>query len=230
MVTINQYGQSIGTEVSQWQGALPPELTTLTGQYCRIVPLDTAAHAADLFAAFALNVNGGLWTYLPYGPFVELADYQSWLNTQQASVAPLFYTIIDAATDKAVGVGAYLWIDPQNGAIEVDHLSFSPLLQRTPIATEAQFLLMQYALETLGYRRYEWKCDRLNAASCRAAERLGVQFEGVFRQAVVYKNRNRDTSWFSVLDSEWPILKTRFTSWLSPDNEGLQKKRLQDCA
>ena len=138
---------------------------------------------------------------------------------------------MDAVSGQAVGVGGYLRIDPANGAIEVGHLLFSPLMQGTRIATEAMVLLMRRVFDELGYRRYEWKCDALNAPSRRAAERLGFTFEGVFRQAVVVKGRNRDSAWFSILDSEWPALKAAFERWLDPKNfdaDGKQRKRLEE--
>ena len=138
---------------------------------------------------------------------------------------PLFYAILDQATNRAVGVAGYLRIDPRNGSIEVGHLGYSPLLQRTPAATEAMYLMMARAFE-LGYRRYEWKCDSLNEPSRAAALRLGFVFEGIFRQAVVVKGRNRDTAWFSVIDSEWPALKAAFVNWLAPDNFDEQGRQL----
>lgn len=228
----NEHGQPIGEPVPNWQGAKTPERTTLSGKFCRLEPLDTAKQGDDLFTAYALNTDEAAWTYLSYGPFADLTAYRTWLSEQQRSSDPLFYTIIDSKTNKAVGVGSYLRIDPKNGVIEVGHLAFSPLLQRTPLSTEAMFLMMQYVFDTLGYRRYEWKCDSLNAASCKAAKRLGFQFEGIFRQALIYKNRNRDTAWFAVIDKDWENLKKRFTTWLSEDNfddDGVQKKRLADC-
>ncbi len=143
---------------------------------------------------------------------------------------PLFHAIVDSKSGSAVGVAAYMRIDAANGVIEVGHLNFSPRLQATTAATEAMYLMMRRAFDELGYRRYEWKCDSLNEASRRAASRLGFRFEGVFRQAVVYKGRNRDTAWYSVLDSEWPALKAGFERWLSPDNfdeNGCQRRKLR---
>lgn len=228
----NVHGQAIGEALSDWQGAKRPERTTLTGQYCRLEPLDVVQHGEDLFNAFALHTDETAWTYLPYGPFADKAAYLTWLSEQQASTDPLFYAIIELKTNKAVGVASYLRIEPQNGAIEVGHLVFSALLQRTPLSTEAMFLMMQYVFDVLGYRRYEWKCDSLNAPSCQAAQRLGFQFEGIFRQAVIYKNRNRDTAWFAIIDKDWKMLKKRFITWLSANNfdeNGVQKRRLTDC-
>ena len=141
---------------------------------------------------------------------------------------PLFYAVVDAATGGATGVASYLRIDPANGSIEVGHINYSPLLQRTPAATEAMYLMMWHVFE-LGYRRYEWKCNALNAASCAAAERLGFSFEGIFRQAAVVKGRNRDTAWYSLIDEEWPALREAFQRWLAPSNfdgQGRQRTRL----
>lgn len=171
-----------------------------------------------------------MWTYLPYGPFSGWEPYRTWLEGMATATDPLFYAIVDAASGRATGVAAYLRIDPANGVIEVGHLGYSPLLQRTPAATEAMFRMMQYAFAR-GYRRYEWKCHALNAPSRAAAERLGFRYEGLFRQAAVVKGRNRDTAWFSILDSEWPALEQAFEAWLDPSNfdgSGRQKRRLSD--
>lgn len=169
-----------------------------------------------------------MWTYLLSGPFASLAEYRTWLEAKQASDDPLFFAIVDGATRLAVGLASYLRIDAANGSMEVGHLQFSPLLQRTAAATEAMYLMMKQAFE-LGYRRYEWKCDALNAASRRAAERLGFSFEGIFRQAVVYKGRNRDTAWYSIIDKEWPAIDAAYRQWLDPanfDEAGQQRSSL----
>ncbi len=229
---INQYGQPIGEAVADWQGAKNPEKIILKGQFCRLEPLNADKHSDDLYAAFALDTTGKLWTYMPTEPFQSEAEVRAWAGHNASLDDPIFYAVVDNKTDKAIGVAAYLRINPAMGCIEVGHLTFSPLLQRTPLATEAMFLMMQYVFDVLGYRRYEWKCDSLNAASCRAAKRLGFQFEGIFRQALVYKGRNRDTSWFSIIDKAWPMLKTKFQTWLSMDNfdeNGNQHRRLKDC-
>lgn len=171
-----------------------------------------------------------MWTYLPYGPFDTCEAYQTWATTASQSVDPLFYAIIAGNSQQAVGVASYLRIDPAVGSIEVGHLAYSPQLQRTPAATEAMFLLMRQAFE-LGYRRYEWKCDALNAPSRAAAERLGFAFEGIFRQATIYKQRSRDTAWYSIIDSEWPALRSLFETWLAPGNfdaEGNQRQSLSE--
>jgi RimJ/RimL family protein N-acetyltransferase len=191
--------------------------------------LDPGRHAADLFAANSLDAEGRNWTYLPVGPFADFGSYRAWLERVAAGEDPLFHTIVDLATGKAVGVAAFMRIDRGNGVIEVGNINYSPLLQRKPAATEAMYLMMRRAFDELGHRRHEWKCDSLNAPSRAAALRLGFQFEGIFRQAAVNKGRNRDTAWYSIIDSEWPALKRAFEAWLAPENfdaEGKQKRPL----
>jgi RimJ/RimL family protein N-acetyltransferase len=171
-----------------------------------------------------------MWTYLAYGPFDTLDTYRSWVERMAASDDPLFFAVVDTASGRAAGVASYLRIDPPNGAIEVGHIAYSPALQRTRASTEAMYLMMRRAF-TLGYRRYEWKCDALNASSRAAAERLGFSFEGIFRQATVYKGRNRDTAWYAAIDRDWPRLERVFTRWLEPENfddDGRQRARLED--
>ncbi len=219
-------GQPIGSTVPDWQPATRPVHTTLTGRFCRLEALDPKLHAAALFAANTSDTEGRNWTYLPYGPFDSLAAYTSWLEQFCVGSDPLFFAIIDQRTGKAVGVASYLRIDPKNGVIEVGHLNFSPVMQRTPIATEAMWLMMKEAF-ALGFRRYEWKCNALNMPSRRAAQRLGLSFEGVFRQAAVIKGRNRDTAWFATIDMEWPALDEAFQRWLSPANFDSEGKQLQ---
>jgi RimJ/RimL family protein N-acetyltransferase len=194
----------------------------------RVEPLDPERHAADLLAANSAD-DGRMWTYMGYGPFSSPAEYRAWVDASSRSDDPLFHAIVDLATERAVGVASYLRIEPAVGVIEVGHIALSPALQRTPAATEAMWLMMRRAFDELGYRRYEWKCDALNAPSRRAAERLGFTFEGVFRQATIYKSRNRDTAWFSVIDKEWPAVDAAFRQWLEPDNfdgAGRQRQKL----
>lgn len=200
----------------------------MAGRLCRLEPLDPDRHAADLHAANALDADGGSWTYMPYGPFDSLKSYRDWMSRSCLGDDPLFFAIIDSDSGSPVGVASYLRIAPASGAIEVGHIHYSPRLQRTPAATEAMYLMMERAFER-GYRRYEWKCDALNTASRAAAQRLGFTFEGVFRQATVYKGRNRDTAWYAITDSEWPSLRESFLAWLNPDNfdaGGRQRVRL----
>ena len=212
----NHLGQPIGFPVPGWsRRALPPR-TAIEGRFCRIEPLDPDRHAAELFDANREDEAGRMWTYLPYGPFGTLADYRAWMDAVCLGSDPLFHTVIDLRDGRAAGVASYLRIEPAVGVIEVGHIAWAPCLQRTPAATEAMYLMMRRVFDDLGYRRYEWKCDALNAASCRAAARLGFTFEGIFRQATIYKGRNRDTAWFSITDREWPVLKDAFERWLDP--------------
>ncbi|MEL7447888.1 MAG: GNAT family protein [Pseudomonadota bacterium] len=228
----NKLGQPIGDALPDWQGALRPGRTAIVGDRCTLQPLGVENHAAELYDAFADDTDGALWTYLSYGPFASLKEYTAWLGEQAASEDPLFYAIVGKTDGCALGVASYLRIEPEAGAMEVGHIALSPRLQKTAMATEAMYLLMAHAFEVLGYRRYEWKCDALNAASRRAALRLGFSFDGIFRQATVYKRRNRDTAWYSILDRDWPALRQGFSQWLDPgnfDNDGRQQSTLQDC-
>lgn len=226
----NEFGQPVGESLPDWGGAEPPARVTLEGRFARLVPLEAAEHADELFAAFATANDGRDWTYLPEGPFSTLDEFRAWLDRAEASEDPLHYTVLDTSNGAAVGTLSLLRHDPANGAIEVGWVVFSPLMQRTPIATEAQFLLMRYVFDDLGYRRYEWKCDSLNAPSVRAAKRLGFTFEGTFRQAAVVKGRNRDTAWFAMTDADWPRVKQAMEAWLDPANfgeDGAQREPLR---
>ena len=200
----------------------------MEGRFCRVEALDAARHACSLFDANALDAEGRNWTYLSVGPFADFKGYYAWLTGVAKETDPLFYAIIDKVLNRAVGSASYLRIAPSAGSIEVGFINFSPLLQQKPAATEAMYLMMQRAFAS-GYRRYEWKCDALNAPSRRAAQRLGFSYEGIFRQATVYKERNRDTAWFAVMDWEWPQLQAAFQTWLAPANfdaDGRQKVAL----
>jgi RimJ/RimL family protein N-acetyltransferase len=201
----------------------------MIGRYCRVEPLDVARHVDELFEANADDLSGRNWTYLTIDAPPTIEAYRAWLTQMTAGDDPLFHAIVDGASGRAVGVASYLRIDPAQGVIEVGHINFSPRLQRTRAATEAMFLMMRRVFDELGYRRYEWKCDSLNAPSRAAARRLGFTFEGIFRQALVYKGRNRDTAWFSILDREWPAIDAAFQRWLDPDNfdaDGRQRRPL----
>ena len=224
----NALGQPVGLLVSDWKPPALPSRDTMEGVFCRLEALDPDRHASDLYGANSLDADGRSWTYLPYGPFAAFEDYFASLSESAAKSDPLFFAIIDTARGQAVGVVSYLRIDPRHGSIEVGHLNFSPLLQQKPAATEAMFLMMDRAFG-LGYRRYEWKCNALNEPSRRAAQRLGLSFEGVFRQAAVYKGRNRDTAWYAAIDQEWPALRNAFVRWLDPanfDEDGKQRVAL----
>lgn len=227
----NEFGQPVGEAVPDWDGSKSPTGALLEGRLCRLEQLDVVQHGDDLADAFALDTEGRLWTYMSSGPFATKAALKDWIATASKGRDPLFYAVVEQGSAKAVGIASYMRIAPEAGSIEVGTIAYSPLLQRTSLATEAMFLMMEHAFETLGYRRYEWKCDSLNAASRKAAERYGFNYEGVFRQALVYKGRNRDTAWFSILDREWPFIKKAFVTWLDPENfdlNGQQKQRLAD--
>jgi RimJ/RimL family protein N-acetyltransferase len=227
---VNELGLPIGPALPEWTPRPRPPRAVMHGRYCRVEPLDPARHAAELHEANSLDREGRMWTYLFSGPFASFDEYRSWLEAKQPSGDPLFFAFLDAARGRAVGLGSYLRIDPAHGTVEVGHLQFSPLMQRTAVATEAMYLMMKTTFD-LGYRRYEWKCDSLNASSRRAAERLGFRFEGTFRQAIVYKGRSRDTAWYSVTDKEWPALDAAFRAWLAPANfdpAGRQRRTLTE--
>jgi RimJ/RimL family protein N-acetyltransferase len=226
---VNALGQQIGVRVDGWTPPPGPPLEPMVGRTCRLEPLELR-HAADLHTANVLDTDGRSWTYLPYGPFESLDNYIAWLKTVVGIADPQFHAIFDRATDRAVGVASYLRIDPASGSIEVGHIHYSALMQRTAAATEAMYLMMKRAFE-LGYRRYEWKCDSLNAPSRAAAMRLGFSYEGVFRQARVNKGRNRDTAWYAAMDHEWPALDQAFRRWLDPvnfDERGRQRTSLSE--
>ena len=190
-------------------------------------PVDPARRANDLFAAS--EGAPALWDYLAYGPFESLEAFTEWLRERAASHDPLFYAVIDRASGQARGMASLMRIVPEHGVIEVGHIWFAPVLQRTRQATEAIYLLARYAFDTLGNRRLEWKCDAQNEPSRRAAERFGFVFEGIFRQHMVVKGRNRDTAWYSITDSEWPAVRAAFEAWLAPENfdsSGVQRRSL----
>lgn len=227
----NEYGQPIGVPVSGWSPRPLPSAAMLEGAHCRLESLDVERHSQDLYAAYRAAPDGRDWTYMAVGPFDDEPAYRRHAEAAARSTDPRHYAVIDRKTGKAVGTLALMRIDPANGVIEVGHVTFSPMLKRTPISTEAQFLLMSYVFDELGYRRYEWKCDSLNAPSRAAAERLGFTFEGIFRQAAVYKGRSRDTAWLSILDKEWPAQRQAFKAWLAVDNfdaQGKQRKSLAE--
>src|SRR6266567_1262663 len=225
----NAFGQPIGHALERWTKRPLPPGTPMVGRCCSIEKLDAERHAADLYAAFSEAPDGRDWTYSPAGPFSTLAQYRDYLREEAAKPDPLHHTIIDHRSGKPVGTAALMRIDPVNGVIEIGHIVYSLRLKRTRCGTEAMYLFMRRVFDELGYRRYEWKCDSLNEPSRRAAERYGFRFEGIFRQAVVYKRRNRDTAWFSILDGEWPALRASFEAWLEPENfnaDGTQRQSL----
>ncbi|AHV92402.1 GNAT family N-acetyltransferase [Bordetella holmesii] len=231
MALLNSFDQPVGETLPGWTARPRPPRTPLEGRFCRLEPLDAERHAADLFAAYSAAPDGRDWTYLAVGPFVTQQAYRTYCEQAAQSDDPMHFAVIDRASGRAVGTLAFMRIDVANGVIEVGSVTFSGALRRTPISTEAQFLFMRRAFDELGYRRYEWKCDSLNAPSRQTAARLGFQFEGIFRQAVVYKGRTRDTAWFSITDAQWPARRAAFEQWLAPENfdaQGRQRARLQD--
>lgn len=233
MSATNRLGQPIGEPVPGWIPAPWPPRAVLQGRYCRLEPLTAGRHAAALHDANLRDADGSNWTYLPIGPFSSFDEYARWVAEAESSTDPHFFAIVlEPATAGApvgpAGVASYLRITPAAGSIEVGHINFSPLMQRTPAATESMYLMMRWAFDH-GYRRYEWKCDALNAPSRAAAQRLGLSYEGIFRQALVYKGRNRDTAWYAAIDREWPALRDAFERWLDPSNfdeRGRQRVRL----
>lgn len=229
MQETNDLGQPIGFPVPDFKPAPLPPRSAMEGRTCRVEPLDVEKHAADLFEANGTATDSRYWTYLPYGPFDTLDQYRAWIEGNCLGEDPLFHAVIDLETGKAVGVASYLRINPGAASIEVGHIHFSPKMQKSVLATECMYLMMARVFDELGYRRYEWKCNNLNEGSKSAARRLGFTYEGVFRQMLVVKGRNRDSAWFSLLDREWPAVKQAFQTWLSPDNfdaDGRQKQSL----
>lgn len=217
---------SLGWPVTGWTPPLPAGPAVMEGRFVRLERLDPALHAADLHAAN--SVSDAIWDYLPYGPFDSPGAYRAWAEDMADRPDPFFYALRDRASGRAAGVASFLRVSPAAGSIEVGHIALAPVLQRSPAATEAMALMMGWAFSA-GYRRYEWKCDALNRPSRRAAERLGLSYEGTFRQAAVVKGRNRDTAWFAAIDAEWPRLSAAFGRWLSPANfdaAGRQKESL----
>lgn len=218
-------GIPLGPAVDPTAAAIPGDVK-LQGRYGSLERLVTARHGSDLW--MATRDHDRIWTYLPYGPFGNEAEFVDWLRVREQRAGPFPYVILDAQV-RAQGIATLMEFRPAMRVIEVGHILYAPGLQRTALATEAQYLLARYVFEKLGYRRYEWKCNALNAASRQAALRFGFTFEGIFRQHMIVKGRSRDTAWYSMLDSEWPARKTAFERWLAPENfdsEGKQKTKL----
>lgn len=229
----NELPQPVGWPVEGWQPRPRPVRLAIDGRYCRVEPLEPDRHADSLFAAFADDREGRIWTYMANGPFREADHFRRWLEAEALRDDPLFHAVVDRADGRAAGVASYLRIVPETGVIEIGHIAFAPRLQRTRAATEALYLLLRRAFDELGYRRCEWKCDALNEASRRAALRLGFTFEGIFRQATIYKGRNRDTAWYSIIDREWPERRAALERWLDPANfdaAGRQRQSLSRAA
>lgn len=219
------------SDLSEWTPRPRPERKVLEGAYVRLEPLNAALHGDGLFEASSVPDADTRFAWLFEHAPASRAEFTPWLEKVAASEDPLFFAIIDKASGKVAGRQTLMRIDPAHGVIEIGNIYWGPLISRKPAATEAQFLFMRYIFDELGYRRYEWKCNNNNTPSKRAAERFGFSSEGIFRQHMVAKGQNRDTAWFSVLDSEWPALKRAYEAWLSPENfdeNGQQKKRLED--
>src|SRR5215217_137782 len=224
----NQHGQPIGRPV-EWSPREPVRPVTLVGRWCRIEPI-ADHHLADLYDAVVLRSPESNWTYLAAGPFDDAAGLADWLRELDDDPGSLPHAIC-TADGRAVGVASYLRLDHRNGSVEVGGIAYAAELQRTTAATEAMYLMMRHVFDDLGYRRYEWKCDTLNEPSRRAAARLGFTYEGTFRNAMVYKGRNRDTDWFSITDDEWPAIRSALEGWLAPENhedDGTQVRPLGD--
>ena len=227
----NERGQPVGWLIEGWSPRPRPPRTAMTGRFATVEPLDPLRHAGELFDANFEDREGRLWTYYNFGPFATLAEYRAWLDDACANPDRLYHAIRDNAQGRTVGVAVYQNCVESMGTIEIGGLVFSPLLQRRPAATEAMYLMMRRVFDELGYRRYEWKCDSLNLPSRAAAIRLGFQYEGLFRQAMITRGRNRDTAWFSVIDRDWPALRAGFERWLDLGNfatDGSQRRRLAD--
>ena len=228
---INEHGQPVGASLPGWNGAKHPGHIGMQGQYAKLVSLDALTHTQDLFNAFRNDTTGKIWTYNGNGPYNTATGLQAWLTEVSGVDAQPFFAVVDVHDGKPKGVASFLRIQPRHGVIEIGSITFAPSLQRTRVATEAIYLMMKWALGDLGYRRLEWKCDALNAPSRAAALRFGFSFDGVFEQAVIYKARNRDTAWYSLLDRDWAPVDRGFQSWLSPknfDEDNQQRRKLAD--
>lgn len=220
--------KQFGTALPDWKPPPRPMGEVLTGQHVQLEPMDPDGHAADLFRAY--SGQDQVWDYLPYGPFSSASGYHRWAKEVATGKDPLFYVLRNRETGHCGGVASYLRITPQAGSIEVGHINLAPEIAGSRVSTEAMYLMMDWVFRA-GYRRYEWKCDALNMPSRKAAQRLGFSYEGIFRQATVYKARNRDTAWFAIIDREWPALREAYAAWLAPRNfdaNGRQNERLAD--
>ena len=205
-----------------------PKGISIEGRLVDLKPLNSNKYAKELFLSNSLDEKGINWAYLPYGPFDSQVNYTKWIKSFEEGDDPVFFAIISKKLKKAIGIASFLRINPTKGLIEVGHINYSPLLQKTTEATEAMFLMMKWVFDN-GYRRYEWKCNALNLKSRRAAQRLGFSYEGVFRQMTINKGRNRDTAWFAIIDKEWAEIERCFDQFLSEsnfDNNGKSKVSL----
>lgn len=223
----NQLGQALGNPVKNWTPRKKIEKILIQGEWCILEPMEIDKHSNKLFEALAVdNHLGESWTYLPYGPFDSCNEFKAWLKETLSDPDTLLYAILDSKTNEPIGVSGYLRMNPEHGVIEIGHLHFSKQLKQTALATDAIYLMLKQVFEQYGYRRCEWKCNDLNEPSRKAALRFGFKFEGIFRQNYVFKNHNRDTAWFSIIDSEWPALEEKFMRWLHPNNFDVTGKQI----
>ncbi|MGC4192639.1 MAG: GNAT family protein [Thermomicrobiales bacterium] len=216
-------------DLNDWSGRPFPPRTPMTGVRVRLESVAVETHGDTLWDAASAGDDPNLWTWLPYGPFADKNAFLAWLAEREASVDPMFFAIVDLATGRAEGMCSFMRVDAANGVMEMGHIWFAPAIQRSIIATEAIFLLMQRTFDELGYRRLEWKCDNVNLRSKRAAVRFGFTSEGIFRKHLIVKGRNRDTAWFALLDDEWLANRAVFTAWLAPENfaeDGSQRRSM----
>ncbi len=228
---INELGQPIGDALPNFKPGDLPKMERLEGRYVIVECLSKDKHGADLYEVYGPDSPADMWTYLFQNPVQSQEEWSALLDQMLTAQDRFYYAIVDKESGKALGTFALMRINRGSRVIEVESVTYSPQLKRTRLATEAQYLLARYVFEELEYRRYEWKCDALNQPSRYAAERLGFIYEGTFRQAVVYKGRNRDTDWLAMIDKDWPAVKIRLEKWLSPDNfdeNGQQIKALPD--
>lgn len=215
-------------DLSHWNGAPRLERVVIDGQYARLEPLDAAKHGADLLASAQAPGAEDRFRYLFEEAPADAAAFKTWIDKASTSADPFFYAVIDKRTGRAEGRQSLMRIDPVHGVIEIGNILWGPAIARSRIATEALFLFARHAFD-LGYRRFEWKCNNLNEPSKRAAERFGFSFEGIFRQHMVVKGKNRDTAWFAIIDQDWPRVKAGYDTWLRPDNfdaDGQQRSKL----
>lgn len=230
---MNDAHRPVGDAVKPLPTGAAPDGRVLHGQYVTLEPVSAAKHGSSLYQSFATSdPEGAVWTYMGYGPFAGEDAFLAWLRSKETSKDPCFYAFVPTSTGKAGGMGSFMRLDAGNGVIEIGHIWFSPSMQRTRESTETISLMMRHAFDDLKVRRLEWKCDALNAPSRRAAERFGFRFEGVFRQHMIVKGRNRDTAWYAMIDGEWPETRTAFDRWLDPanfDEHGVQRKQLHDA-
>ena len=225
----NQLGQVVGFPLPGWKPPPLPPHEAVEGRWARLEPLDPKRHAASIYRGVSMDPEGRNWTYSPAGPFSGLVDFAAWLRGVSSSEIPMWFAIVDRSCREALGIASYFEADPPNGVIEIGGVHFPEPLKRTVAATEAMYLMLRTVFD-LGYRRCEWRCDALNGPSRAAAERLGFSFEGIFRHHWVYNERNRDTAWYSMIDSEWAATRHPFEEWLDPDNfddHGVQRTKLR---